>query len=425
MTTDFNPSNHPQDNEPNAKPALAEPGMLLRYIKQNPDNRQLVEQAQEKAPRPESRISKCGMEVRDLFIANPDEFHGTAYVTLELRQQAKITARMTTLSSLLDFVGNQPLFLFAFAGVPLSWLWAFALNLGLLKLTNDCSAVTSGKKFLNRNWSKVGMSGFIFLSLVKSIVSPVGVELLNNKSQLAQLRARELIVAQGQNLDELKNLSNSRHDVAQKACEKSMQELAQMGRNHPLWESTYVRTHGQWNQTNNKDWSGYQPEQIPICHRPAALQAQDSQAYEAAKKEWQAVLAARVGRNSLSDLAFIRENIPALYRETFDEQGELRSGVDAVRLASLNLFAKLLRGDLAGTGFSLFFMLISLSTSATACALSITLARRPDQQRSRSDVIIHARDQWLEDCWQELVRQNQAELAQLEQDLLATESETP
>jgi hypothetical protein len=424
MTTDFTPGNHPHDNKTATKPALSAPELLLKHIEQNPDYSELIEQSQGQTSEREALYSKWLKELQDLFIANPAEFHGTAYVTPELDQQAKMTARVTTLSSLLDFVGNQPLFLFAFAGVPLSWLWAFALNVGLLKITNECSAVTSGKKHFNRPWAKAGMVGFIFLSLIKSVVSPVGVELLNNKPQLAQLRALELINAQEQKLDDLKNRPIPGYNEAVKACEKSEQELTRMGRAHPLWESTYVRTHGQWNQTN-KDWSSYQPQQIPTCKRPAALDAKHLQSYETAKKDWQALLETRVGRNSLSDLAFVRERMPEPYRETFDEQGELRSGVDAVRLASLNLFAKLLRGDLAGTGFNLFFMLISLSTSATACALSITLTRRPDHQQSRSDVIAQSRDQWLEACWQEMVQQNQAELAQLEQALLAAEDKTP
>ena len=101
-------------------------------------------------------------------------------------------------------------------------------------------------------------------------------------------------------------------------------------------------------------------------------------------------------------LEFIKQEKPLVYNQHFTPDGELRSGVEATRLAIINFTTKFLRGNWAGLGFHLFSLLISIITSGPACGMTIALSFRKDTQKSFSEVVELERDKWLESRRQEL-----------------------
>jgi single-stranded DNA-specific DHH superfamily exonuclease len=95
--------------------------------------------------------------------------------------------------------------------------------------------------------------------------------------------------------------------------------------------------------------------------------------------------------------------MPQVYRLNFTEEDQIASGVEAVRLATQNFFGKLLTGQLASLGFSLFFFSLSVITSAAAVLMTLRYAQRDDVQMSWNEEVKEQRDRWLDQMWQELV----------------------
>ncbi|MBE9033029.1 hypothetical protein IQ266_25155 [filamentous cyanobacterium LEGE 11480] len=351
-------------------------------------------------------LRKCLIDSpKALLTANAADFHGKSYVTPSLQRESEVTAGAVTVSSILDLAGNQPLMYYAFKGASGDLLWSLILNVGLLKFTNYCSAIAAGGKHGTRLWSAVGTIGLLSLSVIRSIASPVGSELLNNMPAINRIRAVELIQAHEHKLAAIKNQPNPLYATARQRCEQGKQELRRLDRSDRRWSSRYVRLYGRWHE-RNKDWSGYQLAQVPLCMQPQLIQGKHLATYEVAKQDWQK----KLQRRSLigDDRGFLQQEMPALYAAHFDAEGNLRSGVDAVRIATQNLYGKLQRGDWQETGFSLMFFGISAATSATACLLSLSLSRRADARKSRSQAIAQVRDAWLDARYQELAARRQA-----------------
>lgn len=90
------------------------------------------------------------------------------------------------------------------------------------------------------------------------------------------------------------------------------------------------------------------------------------------------------------DVLFLQTQLPATFARHFDEDYELKSGTETVRLAVVSLYNKVLSLDLASLGFPLFFFLLSVVTSAIACWLTLAHAQREDVQISRDEVVNEA-----------------------------------
>ncbi len=52
--------------------------------------------------------------LKNLILANPDEFYGKHYATDELVEHSRLTARVVSIGSLLNAITNQPILFFAF-----------------------------------------------------------------------------------------------------------------------------------------------------------------------------------------------------------------------------------------------------------------------------------------------------------------------
>lgn len=198
---------------------------------------------------------------------------------------------------------------------------------------------------------------------------------------------------------------------------KSKQELGKMNRQHPLWNSTYIRLYGSYGE-RNKNWNLVPTGQLPVCLRITRLESESLAAYKTAKAQLEAKLIRRTDMGN--DLAFLKQEMPKVYQRIFIDKGdittaEIASGVDAVAIASENFFGKLGRGDFASLGFALFFFSLSIITSAFAVMKTIRYAEREDVMMSRDEAISRERELWLESQWNELVERHQQELEALKQ----------
>ncbi len=158
--------------------------------------------------------------LRKLVLADPEDFHGKSFVTEELEKHSKITAGFVSGTNLLNFFTNSPLFYYAFEGIGSgpAFILMLAVDLIILKLTNFCGTAAAGGKKGIRCWSLTAVIAFMTMGILQSVVSGMGVELINNRSTLATLRAEEIINKQ-------KNKLQSKYKEAKKDLNKKEEEL--------------------------------------------------------------------------------------------------------------------------------------------------------------------------------------------------------
>ncbi|MFZ1029227.1 MAG: hypothetical protein WAN66_23740 [Limnoraphis robusta] len=332
--------------------------------------------------------------LKNLIFANPEEFHGKHYTTPQLEEHSRLTARVISVGSIFNAITNQPLLFFAFKdfGTFAAILVSLILNLLIIKFTNDNGTAVAGRKYSHRAWSKAGAWAMITMSILQSVAAGVGMEAMNNRPELARLKATESIQRQTQTLEDMP-VTTIAYERARQEYQELSQEFQGMSRSHGNWDNTYVRLYGPWGD-RDRDWSGVPTENLPLEQRVLRLQQEAGAAKEQAQRDWGEKLAKR--QQLGDDVLFLQAEMPQLFALHFESNYELRSGTETVRLAALNLYNKVMQGDLAGLGFPLFFTLLSVITSGAACWLTLAHAQREDVAMSRDEAVGEAINAHLE-----------------------------
>lgn len=329
-----------------------------------------------------------------IFLADPRGLHGTAYVTPAVKKDSIVLANTISASNLLDFLTNWPLLFYAFNGLGpvFGLLLSGALNVGILKFGNEVATATARHRPQNRAFSKCALICLLALNTVQSLAAGPGVELLNSGSALSEQKASDLIAMKKEQVEQLAERKTPQYDAVKASCQQGEQELNSLNRDHPRWDSIYVRLFGSYTQ-RNEDWSQLPLERLPICRQVTRLEQEAYKAYEMASASLEAQL---IERSKLgSDVVFIKQFYPDLYAQTFTETGDLRSGVEAVGYATRNFFGNLRHGRIDRISFSLFFFSLSVISSAAACLMTVSFARREDVQRSWDDRVRRERDRFM------------------------------
>lgn len=332
--------------------------------------------------------------LKSLVFANSEEFYGKHHATSELVEQSQLTARVISIGSLLNAITNQPILFFAFKdfGNGVAMISSLMLNLLIVKFTNDNGTAVAGRKYGNRGWTTVGAGAMIFMSILQSIAAGVGCEAMNNRPELSRLKANLLIAQQTKNLENI-SVTSEALESARAEYELALREFNTMDRTHPNWDTIYVRLFGEWSD-RNRNWNQVSTENLPLEKRVLRLEKEAGAIKAKAKQDWQQKLALR--QELGDDVLFLEQYMPELFDRHFEENYQLRSGTETIRLAALNLNDKMMRLDFAGLGFPLFFLVLSVITSGAACCMSLAHARREDFAMSRDDAVGEAIEAYFE-----------------------------
>ena len=332
---------------------------------------------------------------KNLILANPAEFHGQNIVTDELVEHSQLTARVISIGSLLNAITNQPILFFAFKdfGNVTAIVSSLILNVLIVKFTNDNGTAVAGRKHGNRAWAMAGAAGMISMSILQSIAAGVGCEAMNNRPELNHLKAALLIEQQTEKLAAMPATTPA-SEAARQEFETALQQYQTMNRSHPNWNALHVRLFGTWGE-RDRNWRPVSTENLPLEQRMLRLQQEAAAIKEQTQQRWAEKLAKR--HELGDDVLFLAKEMPELFERHFDENYDLRSGTETIRLAAVNLNHKVMQGDIAGLGFPLFFLVLSVVTSGVACWLTIAHALREDTAMSRNDAVGAAINAYLED----------------------------
>ena len=383
---------------------------LLTWVEQSPEYADLVRQAQAQSisGRQKSSWKRALRFITGLVFANSKDFHGTAIVPDILEGHSQLTASLVSVSSLLNFFTNNPLLFFAFKDIGgFAWIMTLVTNGLILYFTNGTATAVSARKKSNYTWSNVAIAAMLLMNALQSVVAGVGTELMLNQSGLSLMKAEREIESLIVRVEALEEQTSQEYLDAKERCDRGELQLKQIDRANPLWSSLYVRLYGRWDE-RDRDWTQLDIERLPLCRQVERLREQNYRTYKIAKANLDKLLLVR--NNLGNDLAFLKQEMKLVYQLNFTPDGQLLSGTEAARMALLSSWEKLSKGDLAGWGFPLFFLLLSLGTSGAACILTISHSWRKDTQQSFSDTVLRERDRWLEARRRELMALHQREV---------------
>jgi hypothetical protein len=330
--------------------------------------------------------------IKNVVIVNSEELIGSSYSNPELRKDGGIICRILTAGNLVDAVCSQGVLSFAFAGTPYGLGWALSLttNILILKIKNDAGVAIVRARPGTLPTRSIGLFSLLGLSAISCIVSGVGTELTLNQSGLADVLASQIIAKEKVRITALKP-DTSLYDRAQTECDESKKQLDQLPGKGARHDTKHVLTYGTFAE-RNREWK-LTESGIPLCVKADLLKQQVVEQSGNLSKNWEKQMSNRsqIG----NDLEFLRLEMPGQHKKYFTDNGEFRSGVLAIELASQSFYSKLSKGDFAGLGASLFFSSLSIVTTVAACGAVIAFPSNLDAKLSWEGRIARERDRIL------------------------------
>ncbi|MBE9117255.1 hypothetical protein IQ249_15245 [Lusitaniella coriacea LEGE 07157] len=357
---------------------------MLRWLEAKPEFAHLREiaasEGELKQPQP-PQWQRALKSLKTLVWTEGSTLYGRSDVNPNLIQEAKTTATTLSAANLLNTLTAYPYLYYAFAG--LGGLGAvLTLLMGVLLTKTGNTLGETACRNSHRGEALTGLVGVVLLNLVLTLTSGPGIELLLDPPGLAERRGQELIREkvldthlQEQNLAQRQERAN----LAQADCQAILQDLKALPADSLNRDLLYQQAYGTWGE-RNRDWSQVALINLPLCRKAARIE-QEAQLYAEQIQSEREAKQAEIQRYG-SSLLYLKAVRPDIYRTHFDEDGQLRSGLEASRLSLQGFAQKLSAGDVSQLGFPLFFFTVSLVTSGIAIAKLAFYAQRQDVRRS-------------------------------------------
>ncbi len=379
---------------------------LLRSIEANPRFSHLVEKA--KNPKEQTIKYENGSQVKTQnnlktlgLIVDPKDLHGNSLVSENLARTARYTARVVTVSTIINFAFTLPplYYTFSFLGFLPSCAASFISNLGLAAFSNHTATLTAARSKDNSLVSGISGLGFLAVASVLTVASAVGAELFSNQTELARIVASEKADVF---VDETKELMNnvpykSKLDEVTLKCEENEEKLAYLPEASIERSDLFRTTWGSWDtyekhflspsgrNTYVQNISPKNAASKPICVQKIVYE----RAVNASTGEVEAELGQLQERRIKlgNDVEFLKTEASDIHAQLFTDEGDLKDGALAVKVALDNLVTKLQEGKWNELGFSIFLFSISAITSTTACLLTFSLAALKDAEKAACPVV--------------------------------------
>jgi hypothetical protein len=343
-----------------------------------------------KLPKPPLR-QRIFKYLKDIFWTDESALYGRSCVDPNLINEAKTTATIVSTANLINVVTTYPYLEYAFVDMGGTGI-ALAVFVGILlnKISNAFGEAACRNR--HRGEALTGWVGLVLINILLTLTAGPGVELLLDPQGLAERRSQELLQKvldtslQEQNLTQRQERAN----LAQANCQAILNDLKALPPKHPNRDLLYQQAYGTWGE-RNRDWNQVELTNLPLCRKASRLD-EEAQAYAdkiQAEREAKQTEIHRYG----SGLLYLKAVHPDMYRINFDENSQLRSGLEASRLSLQGFAQKLSTGDVSELGFALFFFTVSLVTSGAAVAKVATFARRQDVLRSWNPTLYQLREE--------------------------------
>ena len=337
-------------------------------------------------------------DFKETFWVPGSKLRGNQFSTKELDNSLKTTAKVMSVSTLWDFFCTLPILFYAVGGAKLlAGPFTFLIGYLILWASNLTGENATNRTKGHSGKAKASLLAFIFLSLAKTAVSGVGLDMILSKDQIINTFADELI--ESKSVGEESLISNLRSPIADPAIKKELQLVTEecssldnqirnldlsKRSNRKIRESLNEQARGNSNSPCNKKLElsrRFSDEQAKINSRERINKEKSSKRLN--------------DRQELPPITFLLTYYPNEYNtyfkglpsgtglyntisgnviaenntntSTLDWQDGRKS--EAVSQASKQFFNKLSNGEIASLGLSLFGFIISVVLSSTAAIL--------------------------------------------------------
>ena len=350
-------------------------------------------------------------KLRDIIWVPGRNMRGNAFSTPELDRSLSSVAKLMSISTLWDFVTTIPLFSFSLslfswgaipAGTALSFILLWASNVAGENATDRRPKHTS-----KANWS---LAAFVLLSVAKTLVSGVGVDLMIGnraiQAEYAHKLAENKLSEDRANLTEQSKPSSNLIAATQR-CSELQDQMKQLGANRAVNNLQYTSVLVQANGTfeDNKSDKNLTNEELSKKYSTSKGVCRYEQALKDLQKEknqssLNLIEKQENAQKSLPPLKYLEQYAPNIYNEHFKGSGrniEWVNGSEAVGEATDQFYKKLLAGEFGLLGFSLFTFAISFILTGSASVMLYLIGKNPQVQASYEDALGDFRKRRLSD----------------------------
>ena len=352
---------------------------------------------------------------KEILWPSGKNLRGKTCASQEFDQSCSRNSALMAVSTAWDAVSTYPIIQVgtsAYLGVMAS---PFAIGASLFIMI---ASNWSGQNSCNRTrGKKIGARGalviFAALSIGKTILAGVGMEILSNKTgitkEYAGTLASEQVAKSQRQLYQLRKLENPKYLEYKQSCDALKNQLAPLGRANPLFTTLYVRAYGEYREQKAMQSLTTKEKLIKygdsISNVPGDCNKQRIQAeIDGAAGDQLSLLLDkwRVEKESLPNLEFLSKNFPKVYNDEFKtESGQnevmIRDGGQMIGAAWTQFFDKLFDSSrIFQLGFSLFWTSVSVILSAGAVFGLWRISKDEDMKMSFSNEMQLDKDKFLE-----------------------------
>lgn len=335
-------------------------------------------------------------QVKSLFLADPSQYHGKAFVTPEVKQSSRATSTLVTSANWFNIIFFAPVLGFIFRGLGPAGLGVAGASSLVLLVISNLSGELAARRSKGENFaSDIGLLGLLSINLILSSLTGVGTELIVNLAGLQENFAEENIDQIEDNLmiqaREQQSVLLSEAQEQERICgdlNVQIQELTETNPDSPERDRLILEATGSY-ADRDRDWMAVYLEKqsisgIPSCKAKDILR-------EEANNRISEVAAIFENRDQAGDAQnFLLQEFPEVYAANFTEEGDFLQGSDAVQMAWNSFFGVILSGEfinMGRIGFSLLMFILSVLTSLLSCLAVMAHGNRRDVQLSHSEKI--------------------------------------
>lgn len=337
---------------------------------------------------------------------------GKQVASKELDGSLDTTAKVMSVSTIWDFACTLPIFTYAVGGIArgLAGPTGFVLGFIILWASNLTGENSTNKTSGNKGKARASLIAFLILSLAKTAVSGVGIEMLISKDSIIENFADELI--QEKSVEEDKATKLALDAVVQtpsvsrelKLAEKQCDDIAAQKASLDMSKRSNKRI---WKQLDERAYIGEDAPCAKVTKLSSVYSASAGEKEKAADLEKKAVLQRIEHKNQWTKIQYLNNYYPNIYRSyfngtppsaytfvdktTFDgiyDKGEgnveWRDGEKgtAIATSTSQFFEKISNNDIASLGLSLFAFIISVILTSTAAILLYTTGKNREVKAS-------------------------------------------
>ena len=333
-----------------------------------------------------------------------NKLRGNQVASKELDNSLTTSAKVMSVSTIWDFACTLPIFTYVLSPLArgFSGPAGFILGFIILWASNITGENSTNRTLNNTSKARASLVAFLVLSLAKTAVSGVGIDMIISKGRIIEGFAEEKVLEKSE--DENKKIDLA---LTTKVTDPSISSELEFARNECLELTNQMKSLDLTKGKQRKLYREINEAKNAPCAKAASLgnveSAEKGKQLLKINREKQEAQKQVADRANLSSIGYLLKYYPRVYDTYFDgvppswvrtsqdsktiidespiDWRDDRKG-DAVEASMKQFFGKLEAGDFASLGFSIFAFVVSVILTLTASILLYTTGKNSEVKAS-------------------------------------------